>query len=378
MKRFFLSSFVFLFFCQFVFSQELAVVRENGKFGYINREGEFAIPAQYKKARSFANGLAAVLQKGKWGYIDGGGKWIIEPKYKKVKDFNSDIALVNDGKRWLYVDKEAKEVRMPFSTKKYPFRDGVVFIRKGSYVGLANTKGDLIVDPKMDVIKSFRNGYARFSMNGFWGIMDNKGEIIIDPKYTFIGDFVNGVARAEKDGKWGWATKDNFILVEGAKKIWDFKPGGKYATAEKSGKIGFIDISGKWVIEPQYDSARAFKNGFAAVKKRNRWGYINTEGKAITSFSFFDAGYFSEDGLAAVKGLSVYWGFINDEGKMIIPLNYDIFPGNMGSFLSGMDKGFRNGIVRVKQNGNWGFLNKDGSLLANRWFKNAEPFVKIN
>ncbi|MNL73211.1 hypothetical protein D3C87_1986450 [compost metagenome] len=40
------------------------------------------------------------------------------------------------------------------------------------------------------------------------------------------------------------------------------------------------------------------------------------------------------------------------------------------------DKGFIDGVARVKNEGKWGFLKPDGTVLANQWFENAELFSK--
>ena len=67
---------------------------------------------------------------------------------------------------------------------------------------------------------------------------------------------------------------------------------------EASGQWGFIDKTGKFVIEPQFDDVRDFQRGLASVciaaaKFRNennpfgcldrssRWGYVNQEGKIV-------------------------------------------------------------------------------------------------
>jgi len=34
---------------------------------------------------------------------------------------------------------------------------------------------------------------------------------------------------------------------------------------------------GNVVIEPQYEEAKAFSNGYAGVKKDGKWGFINAE-----------------------------------------------------------------------------------------------------
>jgi hypothetical protein len=47
------------------------------------------------------------------------------------------------------------------------------------------------------------------------------------------------------------------------------------------GRWGFIDKSGKIVINPQFDEAMAFADGLARVKVGHKTGYINTAGKYI-------------------------------------------------------------------------------------------------
>ena len=82
------AAFLLVLFFQFVGAQELALVKQDGKFGYLAKTGEFAIQPTYKEAESFSDGLAGVQENGKWGFIDPKGKWIIEPSFSKVKFFS--------------------------------------------------------------------------------------------------------------------------------------------------------------------------------------------------------------------------------------------------------------------------------------------------
>ncbi len=50
--------------------------------------------------RGFSNGLAMAKRKGKWGYIDKKGDWIIEPIYDHVHPFNEG-ASNRIGERWM-------------------------------------------------------------------------------------------------------------------------------------------------------------------------------------------------------------------------------------------------------------------------------------
>lgn len=60
------------------FSVGLALVRQNGWWGYVDKTGKEVIPCIYNPAWSFTKtGLAAVCMEGKCGFIDQTGKEVI-------------------------------------------------------------------------------------------------------------------------------------------------------------------------------------------------------------------------------------------------------------------------------------------------------------
>ena len=68
-----------------------AFVKEEDKWGYIDKKGIVAISFKWKKAHRFYENLAAVQDfDDKWGYIDTSGKVVIPCQYKEVSDFNID------------------------------------------------------------------------------------------------------------------------------------------------------------------------------------------------------------------------------------------------------------------------------------------------
>ena len=46
-----------------------------------------------------------------------------------------------------------------------------------------------------------------------------------------------------------------------------------------NGKYGYIDSKGKVTVNPQFDAAEPFSDGYAPVKVADRWGYIDKSGK---------------------------------------------------------------------------------------------------
>jgi len=358
-----------------IFAQELALVREGGNFGYIDKSAKYVIEPKFQDAKSFSDGLAAAVQDKKWGFIDASGKWAIEPQYDKVKYFNSGFALVLKDDQWQYIDKKGQVLEIPATTEKlYDFEEGVAFFKEGDKVGLLGTDGKLVLEPKYRVIKDIKNGHAKVQKGELWGMIDTSGKEVIPTEYEDIGNSwsPNGVF-GKKGGVYGIIQNGSFNPIDGATDVWVFHGDAKLTYAEKDKKIGFVDSSGKWVIEPQFDKARAFSNGLAPVANGKTWGYINEKGDMVIESEFRDAEVFS-DGLAPVKDKK--WGFIDTSGKLVIPMEYDITAGL--AFLSGNnEKGFINRFARVKTKKGWGFLDESGKLLGDKWFENAEPFVSV-
>lgn len=55
------------------------------------------------------------------------------------------------------------------------------------------------------------------------------------------------------------------------------------------------------MIEYQYEDARSFSHGFAAVRTGGKWGYIDENNNQIVEPKFDEATSISEVGSAAVK-----------------------------------------------------------------------------
>jgi WG containing repeat len=76
--------------------------------------------------------------------------------------------------------------------------------------------------------------------------------------------------------------------------------GSTQTSNEQIIKYGYIDKSGKMVIQPVFDYALPFREQTAAVKVAGKWGFIDTGGKIIIEPQFEWCTAFRE-GLATVK-----------------------------------------------------------------------------
>jgi len=92
---------------------------------------------------------------------------------------------------------------------------------------------------------------------------------------------------------------------------------------EGIGKYGYIDKTGKIIINPQFDDAESFSEGLAAVRigdyRTGKYGYIDRTGKIVINPQFDYASYFL-GGHAHVK-IGDKWNDIDKAGKIVI--NHD-------------------------------------------------------
>lgn len=93
----------------------LLPVKIGGLWGYVERrisldnpQDSIAIVPQYQDAKPYSDGLAAVEINGKWGYIDNGGNRVIKPAFDEAQSFERNLALVSQGDKLLTIDKSGK------------------------------------------------------------------------------------------------------------------------------------------------------------------------------------------------------------------------------------------------------------------------------
>lgn len=60
-------------------------------------------------------------------------------------------------------------------------------------------------------------------------------------------------------------------------------------------EYGFIDTTGRLVIEPWFAQACDFKNGLAKVNQSGKWGFIDVTGNVVVPCQYRRPEYFVHD-----------------------------------------------------------------------------------
>jgi hypothetical protein len=138
-------------------------VREDGKYGYIDKTGKTVIAPQFENTMGFSEGLAATKLNGKYGYIDTKGKWVIPPQFEFTYKFSDGLAMVRTGKSYSWIDRKGRTVIAPreFEEVATGFSEGRLAVKKDGKWGYINREGNLVVDANFKKATAFKGGLAQ-------------------------------------------------------------------------------------------------------------------------------------------------------------------------------------------------------------------------
>ena len=288
-----------------------------------------------------------VRENGKIGFMDKTGKIVINPQFDSTVTadgvtFSEGLAAVYVGDKWGYIDKTGKFVIPPKFKQRFP--------------------------PSL-----FHEGLAQVEIQeGTHSFIDKTGELVKALK--FIEErtvFSDGLAKVSKGDKIGYVDKTGrWVIQPRFDEAKDFKEGLALVKVPVkvddtvTSKFGFIDKTGKVVIEPQFSEADSFSEGLAKVTVNtfDKDGYIDKTGKVVIAPQFDVAHSFS-DGLAKVLMHGEKFidkaGFIDKSGKVVIAIQFEELPaGNSKNY-----RGFKDGLAAVEVNNKTGYIDKTGKMV---------------
>lgn len=149
---------------------------------------------------------------------------------------------------------------------------------------------------------------------------------------------------------------------------------------EDKGKWGFKNpFTNKIMIEPIYDEAEEFIDGYACVVYNGYYGFINKENEfvipPIYNYAENLGGHFEVHDDNGKNIIDIYGlphltpkiqdglcGYVDYEDNLVIPLLYE------------EASEFSEGLAAVKQDGKWGYINGEGKIIIPFQFARAETF----
>lgn len=379
---------------------------ENGKWGVINSNGDAVISPSYDEMIVIPNSKKDVFVcMYEVNYSDGTYKTkVVNSKnedlftnYTSIEalsnyDENNNVWYENnalkvqkDGKYGL-INLDGSEI-LSCTYDKIDTLKGVknsIIIKKDDVLGLVNATGNIIIEPKYTEIQpltdEYTNGYIVKDSNKQLGIVGTNKDQILECKYSDIKHvYGNEMYIVKENGKWKITNKDGSVNTElSYDDITDIN--NDCVTIKNNGKFGIIGTDKSEKVKAEYQYLKCVFSNYYIAEKDNKYGVINIQNEAVIPFEYKSIEFDKDaDCLKATKSeddkiylidrnmeikltgtnMTVRDGYIRmnvDNQYKLVNLkfeeksNRDAFPNNT--------------LFTAKNDGKYGLVNKDGTLVV--------------
>lgn len=177
------------------------------------------------------------------------------------------------------------------------------------------------IEPRFEAVHAFNEGLAVAAINNKWGHIDKRGAFVVQPIYDFVTSFSEGLSAAKvggEKGRIGYIDQSGRVIINF--QFRDALPfqGGKALVCTVSGECYYIDRAGRRVDRP------SLKEGQLKPEKNpefNRYGFVDRSGNYVVPPVFEDAFSFCNE-FAVVKKGNV-WGVIDKLGRLVVDPQFD-------------------------------------------------------
>lgn len=230
--------------------------------------------------------------------------------------------------------------------------------------------------------KILKNKLSQF--DNYFKVADNLNKVCKDGKYYFINNkgerlnnnsyywteetFTDGLMKVEK-----FINDDDTqnIQIDEYGQIVQYDEYGELIIYDVSTICGYIDRSGKEIIECKYNNIEKLDNGMFLTTLDGKKGLLDKDGKTISETKYDQISFDNtpENMISVFIGDLDYWGagvgkygFIDYHGKEIVPLIYDA-----------VDK-TNYGLYKIIQNSMYGLMNSKGQVISECIYDDLQYF----
>lgn len=376
--------------------------KKDGKYGLIDYTGKVITKPIYEEIDNllYKEGELLVKQAGKYGVINIKGTTLLKPEYDSISCdgyYNNDLKYRNDGYivsiktdegyRYGYIDYTGKLLLKMEYNDIYRINnikeseDIYLVTQRNGQSGLMKNDRQILNNQYQSIEFDDQTELLVLEKNKKYGISKLSGTSILGIDYTSIT--IEGIyIYADKD------NQSNIYDLNGNKQstikfkdIIDIENQNIKITVDTNGKYGIIDENGKIIVSNKYYYLeQLYDKYFIAVGEEGKVGIIDNRDDEILPINYDVIQKIENTNLIEAynktKGiLEIYDNTITkltnlDNSTMQQENNYiklysdtdTIYLGLDGKEMKNTEVFPNNELYAVKQNGKWGFADKNGNI----------------
>lgn len=198
-----------------------------------------------------------------------------------------------------------------------------------------------------------------------WGVADRFGSLVLPCEFDKASNFRDGTALVKKDKLFYSVDRNSYRMALMKDEVTDFTAYNEKAVAFLTDKGWRYAGSTLKLNEKVFDEAGAFRDGMAPVKKDGKWHIVDRSLETAVKKEF-DEVIRAELGYSTLDG----YYFAREAGELNLYLNEEKKAGPFEDARP-FEKG---GLAAVKNDGKWGFVDKEGVVVIDYKFEDALSF----
>lgn len=255
------------------------VKTQDNQYGIIDYDKTTALETKYQDIQPvYGNHTYVVKENGTWKIIDKEGKVYLQTGFEEVKEITNHTFIIKKAGKYGIIDREGKEiVPNSYDDLTFAFENNYI-AKKGNNYGMIDstnqTKIDFIYqyisyDKNADIIRAEKEDAQT-------DLLDRNMQVKVTGVINQINKDKNFIRVRQGESY----TYYNFKLEE--KKNTELLTGNTLFLSKKDGKYGYVNEKGVVIVNYIYDDAtEQNKYGYVAVKKDGKWGALDAKANTI-------------------------------------------------------------------------------------------------
>ena len=263
---------------------EYFILRQDGKYGVINKKGDIVIHPEYTN--------------------------VIIPNPQKAVfvcyDENNNTKVLNQNNEQIFSEyTQLEPIKLKNIASDLMYEKNLLTYEQDEKQGLINLEGKVVAKPIYESIEGlpYKEGELLVKLEGKYGVVNNKGNYLVDSDYDQI-------------------AVDNYTTEEG------YKHAGYIVsnTTENGYRYGYVDVDGNVLLEPEYTEVSRIinvkddDNIYLVVAQNGQYGMIKNQEQIIEN-EYQSISYNSESNTLTLEKTKRY-GVATLDGKIVIPVEF--------------------------------------------------------
>lgn len=323
---------------------------ENGKWGYLNRSGDWVVQPQFDRCHPFdGEPYSWAVLNGRSYLIDTNGTINHDVSFSNLISIHYPVMIYREGYNWGWYNRDLnQQIPAQYGLVKYLIRNKRLLI-KDSLFGVADVDGTVLVDPIYQEIED-KNQYFLLHSGKLVGVANPDGKLVVPVEYELIrrySDFyvaVNNKVQSlyNTEGKLLYSGK-----FENVRYLLD-----DYFSIELKKRALLINARANDVCDSNASMHGVLDGQNIVLRRDSLMGLFSLEYyREILPISYRAIGMLTNSALLRVQQKGNQ-GLYDRAGNEVIPIEYEmILPPEQW------------GAVKVRKSGFWGLMDTLGNEL---------------